>query len=151
MAWDSSRTGDHRPRYDPDEFKLEYEVTPPPPERPTIEEFILSRLREAELEGLRFKEIFLCNTMIQLVNYGRTVIDWHKNWPTLVEGPIDISYSSENSVSETIAYAISQKVQWMTNEEFRKRFGSEPPTAPLLRSLANIWANHIDFNPEWRI
>ena len=133
-------------------FRDEVETTPPPPERPTIEAFILARLKDAEMEAYRFSDLPLCNQMIQLADYGRTVVRWHQNWPTLVEGPLEFSPPmGHESMADVINYRISQQLEWMTQEQYRKRFGNEPPTAPLLRSLANLWFDHIDFNPEWRV
>lgn len=78
----------------------------------------------------------------------RRIVELHKAWPVLVTrqptfeppGPADVS---------AMTFRMSQQIAWATEQEYRERFGDEPPTAPMLRALAAIYADHPDYDPEW--
>lgn len=127
-----------------------YEVQPPPLERPTIEEFLLERVAETEsylfatpasMQPVVKQSLILCNAI-------KMIISWHKNWPVLVEAPAEFETIRN---SDEIGYRVTQQIAFLTQEEYRKRFGSEPPTAPLLMQIANLYSDHPDFDPEWKM
>lgn len=35
-------------------------------------------------------------------------------------------------------------------QEYRAKFGDEPPTTPVLRALAPPYADHPDYRDEWK-
>jgi hypothetical protein len=121
---------------------------------PTIEEFLLARLEDAErkIEGLRM-ETSRWTSLMCLIENQRDVIEWHKNWPIMVETPPKFEkiepYTDDPAYS--MKYQMTQQIAWVTQEEYRKRFGSEPPTAPLLAKMAARYSDHPDYNPDWRI
>lgn len=85
----------------------------------------------------------------------RQVIEWHKAWPILVEraptleeGDGEGHYSRGDLASMTVR--MSQRIAWMTDQEYRVRFGSEPPTGPVLQLLALPYCGHPDYREEWR-
>ena len=82
------------------------------------------------------------------VEAKRRIIALHESWPVLVEQPptFDMAPSGPNDM----AFRVSQKMAWMTNQEYRARFGAEPPTTPMLRALAAIYADHDDYDEGWR-
>lgn len=115
----------------------------------TIEEFVEARLKDMELmfeplpEGWVLVEPF--------VVFARQVIEYHKQWPVLVQKnpELDFNYWDPESNFQRIHAKLSQEMAFLTQEEYRKRFGKEPPTAPLMRKLASKWRDHPDFQEEW--
>lgn len=99
----------------------------------TIEEFLLARSYE---NGLRMGELI------------RIAVEFHKNWPVLVETEPEFDMMPDSF--DTVKYKLVQRMQWLTQEEYRKKFGSAPPTAPLLRQWANLFSDHADFDEAWR-
>lgn len=77
----------------------------------------------------------------------RGVLVFHAAWPVLVSTEPDMHF--EMVEPDRIAYFMSQRFEWLTQEEYVKRFGSEPPTSPILQAWLKPWQNHPDFNPEW--
>lgn len=78
----------------------------------------------------------------------RAIVDWHENWPVLVETQPEFVPVSKDVTSMT--FRMTQQIAWLTNREYVARFGTEPPTAPVLRMLAQPYADHPDYNPAWR-
>ena len=81
----------------------------------------------------------------------RRVVELHKAWPVLVETPPTFATTSEGLGVNSVTFRASQQIQWLTQEEYRKRFGSEPPTAPMLAAMATVYADHPDYREEWRV
>jgi len=44
---------------------------------------------------------------------------------------------------------VSKQIAWLTTREYVARFGTDPPTAPILALLALPYADHPDCLPEW--
>lgn len=78
----------------------------------------------------------------------RQIIKLHESWPVLVEMPIDLSPETALTSQSTV-FRVSKQIAWMTDREYRKRFGDEPPTAPMIHALAAVYAAHPDYLPEW--
>jgi len=78
----------------------------------------------------------------------RQIVELHKSWPVLVKTPPKFSADTGDPTSLTMR--MSQQVMWATEQEYRERFGSEPPTAPMLRVLAAVYADHPDYDESWR-
>jgi hypothetical protein len=79
----------------------------------------------------------------------RRIVEWHQNWPVMVETQPTIE-PVESADPTQFAYRASQQLAWMTEREYRARFGTEPPTSPILRLLAMPYADHPDYLPEWK-
>lgn len=123
-----------------------------------IVEFLTERLtewkREAELEismwapGTAPESNY---AVVALVNSQLKIVEWHKQWPVLVEEPPEINTLDDydplriNSVS----YQMIQRIQWMTQEEYVIRFGKHPPTAPHLLEMLKMFEDHPDFWQGW--
>jgi hypothetical protein len=116
----------------------------------TIEEFLLARITDA-MQSARYhiQADSLRNQMLRILETHKLIVDWHQNWPVLLQEEPKL----ERGVStvDEITYTMSQKLEWLTQEEYRKRFGDEPPTAPLLRQMAAKYSWHPDYNTEWAI
>lgn len=127
--------------------KTEYENNPSPLERPAIEEFLLDRVKDYERQS-HYLPRDMAAPMMALCTQIRLVIDWHAKWPIIVEGSIEIKESLTHHI-DAISYQARQQIDFVTQEEFRRRFGKLPPTAPLLRKMARVYKDHPDYNPEW--
>lgn len=79
----------------------------------------------------------------------RAIIELHESWPVLAETPP--TFENVDSDIDSVAYRASQKIAWLTTQEYRARFGEEPPTAPVLRALASVYADHPDYDPKWAL
>lgn len=86
----------------------------------------------------------------------REIVRFHESWPVLVEGPTTFEHVDTTGRTRTdfdassLAMRASKQMAWLTEQEYRARFGTEPPTAPMLAALAAVYADHPDFDPAWR-
>lgn len=78
----------------------------------------------------------------------RRIVDLHQNWPVLVEAEPQMRILHDDPLD--MAVSMSQQFAWLTEQEYRSRFGDEPPTTPMLRALASVYADHPDFDLAWR-
>ena len=73
----------------------------------------------------------------------RAIIKQHESWPVLVERkPSEIEQVAGGLNS--ITYRMTSEIAWFTTTEYIKRFGTEPPTAPMILTLAAIYKDHPD-------
>jgi len=79
----------------------------------------------------------------------RAIIAFHESWPVLVEGPMEFG-PVDGTDPHAIAYRATHQIAWATQAEYVKRFGTEPPTTPMLRALAAVYADHPDYDEVWR-
>jgi len=79
----------------------------------------------------------------------RRIVELHRDWPVLVERPTEFEPSFGADLSSFTLRATRQ-IQWMTEQAYREGFGDEPPTGPILRALASVYADHPDYREEWR-
>lgn len=78
----------------------------------------------------------------------RHIIEWHESWPVLVETQPE--FTPTGADVQTMTFQMSQKIAWLTTQEYRARFGDEPPSSPMLRALAAVYSDHPDYRDEWR-
>lgn len=117
-----------------------------------IEKFLLDRIRETELDNEASSAMMpdyegQWQRVRALIASQRGIIAWHKNWPVLVEQPLEFDLMPDDF--ERVAYKMSQRMAWLTQEEYAKRFGRQPPTAPLLKQMATQYRNRPDFERGW--
>ena len=80
----------------------------------------------------------------------QAIIKQHEDWPVLVERePSEIESVAHGL--DSITYRMSREIAWLTTKEYVKRFGVEPPTAPMIRALAAVYADHEDYRTEWAL
>lgn len=79
----------------------------------------------------------------------RRIIEWHKSWPVLVETQPQFETTDAASPS-LMSFKMTQRIAWLTQQEYRARFGDEPPTAPILLMLALPYRDHPDYDEGWR-
>lgn len=77
----------------------------------------------------------------------RAIVTQHESRPVLVER--DPLISSGVDVSHGMTFRMSREIAWPTEREYVKRFGVEPPTAPMVRTLAAVYRDHPDYRQEW--
>lgn len=88
------------------------------------------------------------------VEAKRKIIAFHEQWPVLVQTEPKIEFSGGDTLVGTIdtyTARMSQQIDWQTTQQYRARFGTEPPTAPMLRALVQVYVGHPDFEEEWRL
>jgi len=128
----------------------------------TLTEFLAMRLRDIEVlfEGYLFEETYTNKeherreSLRYMIYNLQFVLEWHDNWPVLVEQPMpEITRISPNDEMRTslnrYSYEISVRMAWFTQNQYLKFFGTEPPTAPILKHMAQHFQNHPHFNPAW--
>ena len=74
----------------------------------------------------------------------RAIVKQHEDWPVLVEREPTIT-----SDFQSMTFRMSHEMAWLTEREYINRFGIEPPTAPMIRTLASVYKDHPDYDPEW--
>lgn len=126
----------------------------------TIIEFLTARLDEQEQSILQMdcscadygqRDANCPDFILADIAAKRAIVEWHQNWPVLVERtPVIEPPLTEASIS-SVVMRVSREFAWATEREYRARFGSEPPTGPILRMLAQPFSEHPDFDPDWRI
>lgn len=79
----------------------------------------------------------------------RAIIEWHKNWPVLVETPPNFEPTVLDD-PQSMTLRMTKQIAWLTQQQYRERFGDEPPTAPMLRHLAAVYADRPGYREEWR-
>lgn len=77
----------------------------------------------------------------------RKILDLHEQWPTLVETPPVMAVEPGR---EEWAAHLTWHLDWVTTTQYRYRFGSEPPTSPIIRALLQPYAGRADFDQAWR-
>lgn len=115
-----------------------------------IEEFL-----KARVNGLMYyRDLYVPNGALwddigKLVSSVLDMIEFHKDWPVMVT--TEPTYELDKSDPSSLTYKIVQQMTWTTNQEYIARFGTEPPTAPILLQMAQRWSTHPDFKKEWLI
>lgn len=77
----------------------------------------------------------------------RQVIAFHRSWPVFTETRPELLVE-EDDLGKTMA-RMRQQMEWHTQDEYRAKFGDEPPTTPMLAALAAVYSDHPDFDPTW--
>lgn len=125
-----------------------------------VTEFLEARISEDEQQARACRELGWVPARkygLTAIGYTRTlaeceakriIIKQHEQWPVLVERkPSELEIARQGLASVT--YRMTSEMAWMTTKEYIKRFGSEPPTAPMLLTLAAIYKDHPDYQQEW--
>lgn len=127
----------------------------------TIIEFLEARISQDEDHARKLAEtdrrpvLSLANTinhpqrLLAECAAKRAIIAQHQSWPVLAEKPTEFSTSDDGL--NGISYRASQQMIWLTEHEYVNKFGEEPPTAPMIRTLAAIYADHPDYKTEWEL
>lgn len=123
----------------------------------TIEEFLRARFSDdaIKLAARARQDPELDQIISRLLSAQRLIVDWHQNWPVLMQGEPKLEgpqeFESLPASINQLTFRMTQKLEWITREEYTKRFGDAPPTAPLLRQMAAKYSWHPDYNTDWEI
>lgn len=79
----------------------------------------------------------------------RAIIRQHGSWPVLVSQEREPIMGYGTFESDSVTLRMSREIAWLTEREYVKRFGVEPPTAPMIRTLAAVYSDHPDYQLEW--
>lgn len=80
------------------------------------------------------------------VEAKRRIVALHESWPVLIQTEPKLEVSPETWMAK-----MTSEIAWLTNAEYVKRFGTDPPTAPMLAAMVQVYADHPDFDPAWRV
>jgi len=120
-----------------------------------ISEFLLDRVRDLEvrtefIESEGDDDEQTTDILYAMVNAIRETVKWHGNWPVLVEKKPEYSMADAFDPDvNNLVFKMSQEITWFTENEYIKRFGTAPASAPILKILAQPWKTHPDFQREW--
>jgi hypothetical protein len=116
----------------------------------TIIQFLQDRASEARR---RAENSVLEEDHTKIAEIITIILNWHDQWPVMVSEPPTFEYDAFDPLSpmDQITYHMTQKIDWMTTQAYKERFGTESPVAPLIRQLAQMWSYHPDYQEEWRI
>jgi len=78
----------------------------------------------------------------------RAIIRLHQSWPVLVEQSPKFEQGDDLS---TVTMRLTRQIAWLTQQEYRERFGYEPPTTPILRAMAAVYADRDGYDPAWAV
>jgi len=116
----------------------------------TPEEFLNARIIEVE-DYIKDKGFDISHeefmAIANLAQSMRETLRLHAQWPILVSEQTDFDF--EHVHENNFSYVATQRFAWMTNEEYKKRFGTDPPTSNMLKSWLGAYRLHPDFKVEW--
>lgn len=109
-------------------------------------DFLLARQDEEE------KDATSPRTLAE-IDLKRKIIAFHSAWPVLVEemptfNTVDRHFDLKD-MSNTLVMEMRTKYEWVLADDYRKKFGKEPPSAPILKEIGKLYSDHPDYNPEW--
>jgi hypothetical protein len=141
----------------------------------TLTEFLFERFAEDEVVAQNALVLYAPGSSGYADHYNparvlaeceknRRIVALHESWPTLVETPLETEITDDTSTDpapftfpslergygvDGYMIRVSKQIAWLTTREYVARFGTDPPTAPILALLALPYADHPDCLPEW--
>lgn len=94
-----------------------------------------------EVQALATKAIADCEAKRQIVRL-------HEQWPVLVETQPEFTAVDTGDI-DRLAIRVSRQIAWLTEQEYRQRFGVEPPTTPMIAALLSAYVDHPNFEAHW--
>lgn len=126
----------------------------------TLSDFLLARIADdvatyrAEMAGIEWVTVGGRNLWTHLLagaEADRRIIAMHDAWPVLVETEPVMESMPNDFDPHIMTFRMTKRIEWLTQREYVRRFGSEPPHAPMLMAMAQKYADHPDFRDEWRL
>ena len=114
----------------------------------TLTEFLLARIAEDEAAANVAHRESPARVLAEC-EAKRRIVEFHKSWPVLVQTPVTFE-PVDGTDPGHYTFRATQQIAWTTEQEYRERFGDEPPAGPVLRHLAAVYADHPDYREEWR-
>jgi hypothetical protein len=84
------------------------------------------------------------------VEAKRKILDLHDAWPVLLETPPVVEVQPHEPGEQWVAH-FTQQIDWVTTQQYRNRFGYDPPTSPIIRALLQPYADRDDFDRSWSL
>lgn len=78
----------------------------------------------------------------------RAIVAAHLDWPVLVEGPLE---NTAEPRFDDVIFSLRRQMEWVTEQEYIKKFGTEAPTGRMMLALVQPYSQHPDFYPAWRL
>lgn len=85
------------------------------------------------------------------VRFKRKVVELAQNWPILLQTEPTLTHKVEKDSLSTVVFEMQAHYQFVLVNEYKRLFGEDPPTSPLLLEMAQIYSDHPIFKPEWKI
>ena len=115
-----------------------------------IQEFLRQRFQEyvemADGEPWHVRAVILEDYQAKL-----RILEWHNNWPVLLEGPPEVTRDDFAQPIDKVVFQISRQIEWITHQEYVKRFGPKSAIYPVLQMMAAAYSNHEDYDEEWKL
>lgn len=118
----------------------------------TPEGFLLARCNDTEKvidEWARYLAGPYLDGFRAHIQFTRDVIEWHENFPVLMETAPEFGLDYGPNEAGYMTMTMSKHVEWLTQQEYVKKFGRRPPTAPLIRKMLERYKDHPHFQEEW--
>lgn len=114
----------------------------------TLEEFLTARLNELR------EALFLLNMAqdpwLTLIDSQLEIVQMHAKWPVFIDEEPTLSVFDDYDIDRNrLSVQVSKKIIWMEQQEYVKKFGTQPATAPFIRKLVERFSHHEDFQEEW--
>ena len=116
-----------------------------------VADFIKARMTEGKRAAERIMDEEVRNQMLLAFDHILLVVDWHQNWPMLMESEPKLEVKRPTSDVNQFVMSMTKQVEWVTQKAYVERFGKQPPTAPLLLQIAQSYSWHPDYDTEWDI
>lgn len=120
------------------------------PKNQTKDEFLLARIQEVETT-LDQQWGPVPDSVRTMCANQRALIEWHAKWPILLENKPEFSKIDKQgkSTTEVMGIFYSQTFEWVSHQEYVRRFGKEAPASPVVRTWLESYRDHPDFKEEW--
>lgn len=115
----------------------------------TLAEWLLERIAEDEAGARISPREWWSKRLLAECAAKRAILALHESWPVLATTPPDFDIRDEGL--DSMNMRISQRMAWLTTQEYRARFGDDPPTTPTLRALASVYAGAEGWREEWAL
>lgn len=109
--------------------------------RTDITDFIRERLAEDRIARRISKEWY--ESILEICKVHDEI------WPVLTTEPPELQVVKTVDDFNTVAYQMRQNIEWHTRDSYVKKFGTDPPTNPIVLSIARIWKTHDNFQLVW--
>lgn len=81
----------------------------------------------------------------------RRLIAFNEKWPMRVEMDEPPSITEDPANMANVIATMSKRMVWLENQAYRNTFGDEPPTSYPLLAIAQVYRDHPDFDPAWKL
>lgn len=114
----------------------------------TPDEFLFNRIRDLrrKCSALPFG---LYEAIDIVLTNQEAIIKMYKEWPVLVSTEPELEQLDGETLDFGFHYRMTQQIQWLTVQEYRKKFGTEPPLGKIIQEMLVAYRDHPYFDPAW--